>query len=76
VEWFKQNGGLTRKNGDHFRDTLLSQGGSQDAMVLFRNYTGRDPWIEPLLKRRGLDTTTDDSKAPADAKPTAAAPTK
>ncbi len=76
VEWFKQNGGLTRKNGDHFRDTLLSQGGSQDAMVLFRNYTGRDPWIEPLLKRRGLDTTTDDSKAPADTKATSAAPTK
>ncbi|AXK71597.1 M3 family peptidase [Lysobacter sp. TY2-98] len=70
VEWFKQNGGLSRKNGDHFRETLLSQGGSQDAMVLFRNYTGRDPWIEPLLKRRGLDATTaDDSKAPSDAKP-------
>jgi peptidyl-dipeptidase Dcp len=76
VEWFKQNGGLTRKNGDHFRDTLLSQGGSQDAMVLFRNYTGRDPWIEPLLKRRGLDAPTDDAKAPADATPTAPASTK
>jgi peptidyl-dipeptidase Dcp len=79
VEWFKQNGGLTRKNGDHFRDTLLSQGGSQDAMVLFRNYTGRDPWIEPLLKRRGLDAPTDDGKAPADASPNtpaSAAPTK
>ena len=76
VEWFKQNGGLTRKNGDHFRDTLLSQGGSQDAMVLFRNYTGRDPWIEPLLKRRGLDTTTDDSKAPTDTTPPVTAPTK
>ncbi|WP_133499735.1 M3 family metallopeptidase [Cognatilysobacter terrigena] len=75
VEWFKQNGGLSRKNGDHFRETLLSQGGSQDAMVLFRNYTGRDPWIEPLLKRRGLDATTaDDSKAPTDATP--ATPTK
>ena len=69
VEWFKQNGGLTRKNGDHFRDTLLSQGGSQDAMVLFRNYTGRDPWIEPLLERRGLNGPADDSKAPADATP-------
>ncbi len=55
VEWFKQNGGLTRKNGDHFRETLLSRGGSNDAMVLFHNFTGRDPYIEPLLKRRGLD---------------------
>ncbi|GAB6197235.1 M3 family metallopeptidase [Lysobacter xanthus] len=69
VEWFKQNGGLTRKNGDHFRETLLSQGGSQDAMVLFRNYTGRDPWIEPLLKRRGLDGSADDSQAPPEATP-------
>lgn len=55
VEWFKQNGGLKRENGDHFRETLLSRGGSQDAMELFHNFTGRDPWIEPLLKRRGLE---------------------
>ena len=55
VEWFKQHGGLKRENGDHFRDTLLSRGGSQDAMKLFHNFTGRDPWIEPLLKRRGLE---------------------
>lgn len=63
VEWFKQNGGLKRENGDHFRATLLSRGGSDDATQLFRNFTGRDPWIEPLLKRRGLDGA-DDSKAP------------
>ncbi len=54
VEWMKQHGGLTRENGDHFRDTLLSRGGSKDAMKLFHDFTGRDPWIEPLLKRRGL----------------------
>ena len=54
VEWFKQHGGLKRENGDHFRDTLLSRGGSQDAMKLFRNFTGRDPYLEPLLERRGL----------------------
>ena len=46
--------GLKRENGDHFRDTLLSRGGSQDAMKLFHNFTGRDPYIEPLLERRGL----------------------
>ena len=40
VEWFKQHGGLKRENGDHFRDTLLSRGGSQDAMKLFHNFTG------------------------------------
>ncbi len=54
VEWIKKNGGLTRKNGDHFRDTLLSRGGSQDAMKLFKNFTGGEPYIEPLLERRGL----------------------
>lgn len=55
VEWIKQHGGLKRENGDHFRETLLSRGGSDDAMNLFRNFTGRDPYIDPLLKRRGLD---------------------
>jgi peptidyl-dipeptidase Dcp len=55
VEWFKQHGGLKRDNGDHFRKTLLSRGGSKDAMKLFHDFTGRDPWIEPLLKRRGLE---------------------
>jgi len=69
VEWFKQNGGLKRENGDHFRDTLLSHGGSTDAMELFRNFAGRDPYIEPLLVRRGLTATADDSKAP-ESKPT------
>lgn len=55
VEWFKQHGGLKRENGDHFRETLLSRGGSDEAMKLFRNFTGGDPDVAPLLKRRGLD---------------------
>ncbi len=54
VEWFKENGGLTRKNGDHFRNTLMSRGGSVDSMQMFRNFRGRDAQIEPLLRRRGL----------------------
>ena len=54
VEWFKENGGLLRKNGDHFRKTLLSRGGTTDALELFRNFRGRDSKIEPLLERRGL----------------------
>ena len=54
VEWFKQNGGLTRKNGDHFRQTLLSRGGSEDAIKLFHDFSGRDPYVQPLLVRRGL----------------------
>jgi peptidyl-dipeptidase Dcp len=54
VEWFKNNGGLSRENGDHFRRTLLSRGGSRDAMQLFRDFAGRDPELKPLLQRRGL----------------------
>jgi len=54
VEWFKENGGLRRDNGDHFRATLLSRGGAEDAMQLYRNFRGRDAELQPLLKRRGL----------------------
>jgi peptidyl-dipeptidase Dcp len=66
VEWFKQHGGLKRENGDHFRETLLSRGGSDEALKLFRNFTGGDPDVGPLLKRRGLDKT-----APAEVPPPA-----
>ena len=55
VDWFKENGGLTRANGDHFRNQLLGRGGSIDSMQMYRNFRGRDAVIEPLLKRRGLD---------------------
>ncbi|GAA5041989.1 peptidyl-dipeptidase Dcp [Thermocatellispora tengchongensis] len=54
VEWFKENGGLKRENGDHFRRTLLSRGGSVDPMTAFRAFRGRDPELTPLLARRGL----------------------
>ena len=57
VKWIKENGGLTRENGDHFRATLLSQGGSKDAMQLFEDFVGRQPEIQPLLERRGLTVT-------------------
>ncbi len=66
VAWFKDNGGLTRKNGDHFRATLLSQGGSKDALQLFQDFAGHEPRIEPLLERRGLVAEmTDDAGAVA-----------
>lgn len=55
VDWFLRNGGLTQANGDRFRRTLLSRGGSVDAMTLYRDFTGADPDIAPLLKRRGLE---------------------
>ena len=54
VDWFKANGGLTRENGQRFRDELLSRGGSTDSMGMFKQFTGHVAQIEPLLKRRGL----------------------
>ena len=55
VEWFKENGGLSRANGDFFRAELLSRGNSRDPLESFRAFRGRDAELEPLLKRRGLD---------------------
>ena len=55
VEWFRENGGLKRENGDRFRRMLLSRGGSRDAMELYQAFRGREPDIAPLLARRGLD---------------------
>jgi peptidyl-dipeptidase Dcp len=54
VDWFKANGGLTRANGQRFRDSLLSRGGSTDSLGMFKTFTGHEAAIEPLLKRRGL----------------------
>jgi peptidyl-dipeptidase Dcp len=54
VEWFIENGGMQRKNGDYFRKMLLSKGGTLDAMQMYRNFRGRDATIQPLLERRGL----------------------
>jgi peptidyl-dipeptidase Dcp len=54
VKWFEENGGMNRENGQYFRDTLLSKGGSVEAMELFRNFRGREPDVTPLLERRGL----------------------
>ncbi|NKY41682.1 M3 family metallopeptidase, partial [Cellulomonas septica] len=54
VEWFRENGGLRRENGDVFRARLLSRGGSRDPLASFRDLRGRDADIAPLLVRRGL----------------------
>jgi peptidyl-dipeptidase Dcp len=57
TDWVLGHGGLTRQNGDHIRATLLSRGGSADALSLFRDLTGGAPDIGPLLKKRGLDAS-------------------
>jgi peptidyl-dipeptidase Dcp len=54
VEWFRDNGGLTRENGDRFRQRLLGVGGSKDPLEAYRDFRGRDAEIQPLLERRGL----------------------
>ncbi|HYG07568.1 MAG TPA: peptidyl-dipeptidase Dcp [Stenotrophomonas sp.] len=53
-EWFKENGGLTRANGDTFRDKILSRGNTVDLATLYRDFRGKDPSVEPLLHNRGL----------------------
>ncbi|MDQ1128703.1 M3 family metallopeptidase [Microbacterium sp. SORGH_AS_0888] len=55
VEWFRENGGLTRENGERFRRRLLGVGGSKDPLEAYRDFRGRDAEIAPLLARRGLD---------------------
>src|SRR5262245_49577683 len=69
VECFKHHITLTPENGDRFHEMLLSRGGSADALGLFKNFVGRDPYIQPLLKRRGLDRPpgADDTKTEAPA---------
>lgn len=53
--WFEENGGLTRENGQRFRDMILSRGNSEDLETLYRKWRGSDPKIGPLLKARGLN---------------------
>ncbi|HYH76519.1 MAG TPA: M3 family metallopeptidase [Arthrobacter sp.] len=55
VDWFTENGGLTRPNGERFRQELLSRGNSRDPLESFRILRGRQAQLEPLLKRRGLE---------------------
>ncbi|WP_371184110.1 peptidyl-dipeptidase Dcp [Xanthomonas sacchari] len=53
-QWFKEHGGLTRANGDIFRDKILSRGNTVDLATLYRDFRGKDPSVEPLLENRGL----------------------
>ena len=54
MEWFERNGGATRENGERYRRSVLEPGGSRDPGVSIRELLGREPSIEPLLRRRGL----------------------
>ena len=53
--WFEEQGGLTRENGQRFREAVLSRGNSSDLEALYRDWRGRDPHPQAMLKNRGLD---------------------
>ena len=54
-QWFVDNGGLTRANGDRFREMVLSRGNTQDLETLYEKWRGGKPTIGPMLKYRGLE---------------------
>jgi peptidyl-dipeptidase Dcp len=53
-QWFVENGGMTRANGDKFREMILSRGHTQEMAPMYRAFRGREPSVEPLLEIRGL----------------------
>jgi peptidyl-dipeptidase Dcp len=54
--WFESHGGLTRANGQRFRDLVLSRGNTEDYGAMYRSFTGHDPDIKPYLEFYGLPT--------------------
>ena len=74
--WFKEHGGLTRANGDRFRDMVLSRGNSVELDKLYRDWRGRDPVVQPMLEARGLTATSDGPVIPSGAAATPPAPMK
>jgi peptidyl-dipeptidase Dcp len=53
-QWFLEQGGLTRANGDRLRQMVLSRGNTEDPAAMYKAWLGRDPSIKPMLKERGL----------------------
>ncbi len=53
-EWFKEHGGLTRANGDRFRQMVLSRGNTEDLSKMYAAWYGGEPPVEPMLRERGL----------------------
>jgi peptidyl-dipeptidase Dcp len=53
-QWFEDNGGLTRENGDRFRRMVLSRGNTEDLAKMYAAWRGKDPSVEPMLRFRGL----------------------
>lgn len=53
--WFEENGGITRENGQRLRDMVLSRGNTEDYQQMYEKFRGKLPTITPLLKARGLE---------------------
>ncbi|MGC1620072.1 MAG: peptidyl-dipeptidase Dcp [Candidatus Acidiferrum sp.] len=53
-QWFEDHGGLTRANGDRFRQMVLSRGNTEDLEKMYEAWRGKAPSVEPMLKDRGL----------------------
>ena len=51
---FKRHGIFNRKTAQHFRDTILSKGGTEHPMILYKRFRGSEPTIKALLKRNGI----------------------
>jgi peptidyl-dipeptidase Dcp len=56
-QWFQEHGGLTRANGDRFREMVLSRGNTEDLATMYEAWLGSAPNIGPMLKYRGLKKT-------------------
>jgi peptidyl-dipeptidase Dcp len=54
--WFERRGGLTRANGQRYRDMVLSRGNTEDLAEMYRGFVGHDPDINPYLEYYGLPT--------------------
>jgi peptidyl-dipeptidase Dcp len=52
---FKEKGLFDKATAASFRKNLLSRGGSDDPMTLYKKFRGREPKVDALLKKRGLD---------------------
>jgi peptidyl-dipeptidase Dcp len=53
-QWFEEHGGLTRANGERFRQMVLSRGNTEDLAKMYEAWRGKDPSVEPMMKYRGL----------------------
>jgi peptidyl-dipeptidase Dcp len=69
AQWFESHGGLTRENGQRFRDMVLSRGNTEDLAEMYRSFTGHDPDIQPYLEYYGLSGAGTATTAPAAAAP-------